>query len=91
MRKHMFHLCFLGLTTTALTPAFAMSITNQDGETRQIMVTENGVRNPQSISANETVNVCEQGCFITFPDGTLTAYQGNEKIVIRNGGPALAN
>ena len=73
------------------TPAFAMSITNQDGETRRITITENGARSEADIASNETVQVCDQGCFITFPDGTLTAYQGSENIVIRNGGPALAN
>lgn len=70
--------------------ASAMSITNQDGEERRIAITENGVRSERDISAGQTVQMCEQGCFITFPDGTLTAYQGDEKIVIRNGGPALA-
>ncbi len=72
-------------------PAFAVSITNQDGESRQITITENGARSEADIASNETVQVCEQGCFITFPDGTLTAYKGDESIVIRNGGPALAN
>ncbi len=84
-------LCVPLIAIFVATPAFAVSITNQDGESRQITITENGARSEADIASNETVNVCEQGCFITFPDGTLTAYQGTESIVIRNGGPALAN
>lgn len=78
------------LVLAVVTPAFAVTITNQDGETRKITITENGARSERDIGASETVKVCDQGCFITFPDGTLTAYQGSEQIVIRNGGPALA-
>lgn len=91
MRNHLAYISFSALFALAATPALSMSITNQDGETRRITITEDGERGEQDVSANETVQVCEQGCFITFPDGTLTAYQGNEEIVIRNGGPALAN
>jgi len=72
-------------------PAAAMSITNADGEVRQIVVTEGGDRFEQDIAPNETVTICESGCFITFPNGALTAYEGNESIVIRDGGPALPN
>ena len=82
-------LALAGVTSSAGS-AGAMSITNQDGEERRIVITENGVRSERDVGAGETVQLCEQGCFITFPDGTLTAYQGSEKIVIRNGGPALA-
>lgn len=71
--------------------AFSMSISNKDAEARKLQITENGVKSEQDIGAGETVQLCAKGCFITFPDGTLTAYGGDEKIVIQNGGPALAN
>ena len=81
-------LVILPLTTV---PAISMTITNEDGEARKITLTENGERRELEINPNESATLCEQGCFITFPDGTLTAYQGTENVVIRNGGPALPN
>ncbi len=91
MRSLKTALCLPVFALFLATPAFSVTITNQDGEPRQITVTENGARSERSIAPSASIQVCEQGCFITFPDGTLTAYQGNETIVIRNGGPALAN
>ena len=91
MRNIKIALAMLAVIPFSANPAFSMSITNQDGETRKITVTENGERQEFEIGSNESVTLCEQGCFITFPDGTLTAYQGSENIVIRNGGPALSN
>jgi hypothetical protein len=89
MNKFATYLCLSVVVALVASPAWSISITNQDGEVRRITITMNGERSEQDISVNETVELCEQGCFITFPDGTLTAYQGDEKIGIRNGGPAL--
>ncbi len=91
MRNMKVALALLAILPMSANLAFSMAITNQDGEVRKITVTENGERQDFEIGPNETTTLCEQGCFITFPDGTLTAYQGSETIVIRNGGPALSN
>ncbi|MBZ0217856.1 MAG: hypothetical protein K8F25_14960 [Fimbriimonadaceae bacterium] len=91
MQKYLFQIFFSLLIMTIAAPAFAMSITNKDDESRLVVITENGTRSERDVASNETVQLCEQGCFITFPDGTLTAYQGDEKIAIRRGGPELAN
>ena len=90
MRKFITYFGLFNIAVLFVMPAFAITLTNQDGQTRQIRITENGARSARDISAGETVQLCEKGCFVTFPDGTLTAYKGNEKIVIRDGGPALA-
>lgn len=91
MQKYLSQMFFSLLIIVIATPVFGMSITNKDDESRLVIVTENGARSERTIASNETVQLCEQGCFITFPDGTLTAYQGDEKIAIRKGGPELAN
>ena len=91
MQKCPFRIVFSLLIMAFATPASAMSITNKDDENRLIVITESGTRSERNIASNESVQLCEQGCFITFPDGTLTAYQGDEKIAIRRGGPELAN
>jgi len=77
--------CVLASATSAI----AMSIKNADPEARIIIITEEGERFEREIQPNETITVCEAGCFITFPNGALTAYEGAEEIVIRNGGPVL--
>ena len=80
-----------GLVFSLAAPALAMSITNADSEVRNIVVTEGGERTERDILPDETVTMCEGGCFITFPNGALTAYEGNEDIVIKDGGPSLGN
>lgn len=90
MRKLAYLLIGTFLIVTSFGAANAMSLTNTDNEARTVQITENGVRTEREVAANQTIDFCDAGCFITFPDGTLTAYQGSEKIVIRNGGPALA-
>ena len=91
MRNLLVFLSAVGVGVSVSNLAFSMSITNQDGEARKVVITENGVRSEHDIAAGDTAQICDQGCFITFPDGTLTAYKGGENIVIRNGGPALSN
>ncbi len=78
-----------GLIVSFVSPAWAVTIKNADAETRTITITESGERTEQEILPDETVTVCEEGCFITFPNGALTAYTGTEDIVISNGAPVL--
>lgn len=80
-----------GLLAALASPALSMTIKNADSEVRNIVVTEGGERTERDILPNETVTMCEGGCFITFPNGALTAYEGNEDIVIKDGGPSLGN
>jgi hypothetical protein len=80
-----------GILFALAAPASAMTIKNADAEIRRIVVTEGGDRTEQDVLPNETVTLCESGCFITFPNGALTAYEGNEDIIIKEGGPALPN
>jgi hypothetical protein len=71
-----------GLLVPALaaSPGLAASLTNQDGETRTLVVTENGVKSELVIGAGETVSFCATGCFITLPSGDRAALAGTESV-----------
>lgn len=62
--------------------ADAASLTNKDSESHVIIVTEGGVKTEFSISAGETVNFCDEGCFVTLPRGDKAALSGSETLDI---------
>jgi len=70
----------LAATTLAGFQAHAASLTNQAGETRTLVVTENGVKSELVIGAGETVSFCATGCFITLPNGDRAALAGSESV-----------
>lgn len=75
----------LALLLTLSAPAFAASAQNNDGEVRTIVVTENGERTEIEIGAGETAEFCQNGCFVTFPNGDREALTGSETIDISGG------
>ncbi|MFP1633444.1 hypothetical protein ACLB6G_17060 [Zhengella sp. ZM62] len=66
-------------------PALAASLTNKDGDTRTLIVSEGASKSELSVAAGETVSICPNGCFLTMPNGDREALKGNETIEISNG------
>lgn len=65
--------------------AYAASATNLDAEPRTIVVTEGGTRVEVVIAPGETEQICQNGCFVTMPDGDRAALSGSEAIEIEDG------
>jgi len=65
--------------------SLAASATNTDSEPRTIVVTEGGTQSELLIAAGETVQFCQNGCFVTMPNGDREALTGGEAIEITGG------
>jgi hypothetical protein len=63
----------------------AASLTNKDANPQTLIVTEGADKSELSVSANETVEFCETGCFVTMPNGDRQALTGAETIEISKG------
>lgn len=66
-------------------PGLAASLTNKDGDTRTLIVSEGASKSELSVASGETVSICPNGCFLTMPNGDREALKGNEMIEISNG------
>ena len=75
------------LTAAFLVPpsAFAAEVTNGDAEVRTVKITEQGIRAEIPVEPDGTVQLCPKGCFIAFPDGSMTVLTGTERILIVDG------
>lgn len=67
------------------TAAQAASAVNLDSVPRTLIVTEGGSKAELPIGANETVDFCQSGCFVTLPNGDIEALTGSETIEISGG------
>ena len=65
--------------------AFASEITNLDGESHIVTITQDGIRSDYTIDSGSSVTVCESGCFILFPSGTMLPLSGDESLDIEGG------
>jgi len=65
--------------------AFAASAVNRDDQPRTLVVTEGGTQQELTLAAGETVDFCQNGCFVTMPDGDREALAGGETIEISGG------
>ena len=65
--------------------ATAADITNLDGEDHILTVTQDGVRSDHPITQSETLTLCESGCFLLFPSGTMLPLSGDESLSIEKG------
>lgn len=63
----------------------AASITNNDSESQTLLITEEGVRSELVIAPGETLSICEEGCFMTAPNGDRAVLEGGETVTIANG------
>ncbi len=65
--------------------AQAASAVNLDSEPRTLIVTEGGSKSELAVGANETVDFCPSGCFVTMPNGDIEALTGSETVEISGG------
>ena len=71
--------------------ASAAVLENRDADAVRVTVSENGVRTEVEIAAGTTTTVCEDGCFVTFPDGDMLPLTGAETVAIENGKGRIAD
>ncbi len=69
----------------AIGSAHAASAVNKDAETRTLIVTEGGSKTDLALAGGETVEFCQNGCFVTLPNGDLEALTGSETVEISGG------
>ncbi len=67
-------------------PVFAASAVNLDSEAHFITVTEGASQEQLAVGANQTIQFCLNGCFVTLPNGDREALTGTEIIEITGGG-----
>jgi len=65
--------------------ALAATAINKDSQPRSLMVTEGGGKSELALAAGESVEFCQNGCFVTLPNGDLEALTGAETVTISNG------
>lgn len=65
--------------------AHPASVTNKDEQAHTLIVTAQGVRSELVISPGETVTLCNDGCFLTLPNGDRAALIGSETVEIVSG------
>jgi hypothetical protein len=65
--------------------AVAANAVNKDAETRTLIVTEGGGKTELALAAGETVEFCQNGCFVTLPNGDIEALTGSETVEISGG------
>lgn len=66
--------------------AFAATVLNSDKTVQTLVVTEGASKQQVTLQPGETVTICPNGCFVTFPNGDRTALSGSEAVTILNGG-----
>ena len=66
-------------------PALAATVTNRDAVPRLVSVTTTIGKVDVVVKAGETLGLCPQGCFMTFPNGDKEALSGGETIEILDG------
>ena len=64
---------------------YAATVSNNDSAAQTIVVTEGASKREMLIAPAETVDFCDGGCFVTFPNGDREALKVDEKIVISGG------
>ena len=80
-RSEMKRLIVAALAVFALnSAAVAASVTNRDGDTITLRVTEGADQVDLSIGPGETVEFCAGGCFVTFPGEVREVLTGAETI-----------
>lgn len=60
----------------------AATIKNTDQKTESLVVAEGSSRRDVSLKADQTVDICPKGCFVTFPNGDRFAIKATDTIEI---------
>lgn len=64
---------------------YAATVANNDSSAQTIVVTEGASKREMLVAPGETVDFCNGGCFVTFPNGDREALKGDETITISGG------
>jgi hypothetical protein len=67
----------------------AASITNKDGQSHVLIVTEGSDKVEVVVEAGATTVLCPAGCFVTMPSGDRETLSGAETIDIVNGAAVI--
>lgn len=67
----------------------AASVTNKDGQSHILIVTEGSDKVEVVVEAGETAVLCPAGCFVTMPSGDRETLSGAETIEIVNGSAVI--
>jgi hypothetical protein len=73
------------LTSSVAGLVFAADITNGDAQRQTITIMEAGRVSDKTLDPGEHVDICQNGCIVSFPDGSQIALSGMESVEIRNG------
>ncbi|WP_336279551.1 hypothetical protein [Bartonella sp. CB175] len=72
---------FLDVFTTV---AFAATVKNIDLKMQSLIIIEGSTLSNLSVNTNESVTVCNKGCFINFPNKDHFAIKADDNIEINN-------
>lgn len=75
-------LVIFSLTCFVCHSGTAATIRNTDQKTQSLVVTEGSSRRDVSLKADQTVDICPKGCFVTFPNGDRFAIKAADAIDI---------
>ena len=84
MKKLIFLTASVAAIAVLPSAGIAASIVNNDPETRTIVVTDGGNQQELSLAAGETVDFCQNGCFVSL-QGERQSLLGMEAVEIKDG------
>lgn len=64
--------------------AMAAEAVNNGTEARTLLVTDQGSRLEIAVEPGQTVQFCDEGCFVTLPSGDRHALTGAERLEMTN-------
>jgi hypothetical protein len=73
------------LVLSAAGPALAVDIVNGDTQRQTITIMEAGRVSERTLDPGEHADVCQNGCIVSFSDGSQMALSGMESVEIKNG------
>ena len=75
-------LAIIAFASFASHEGLAATIKNTDQKTQSLVVAEGSSRRDVSLKADQTVDICPKGCFVTFPNGDRFAIKATDTIEI---------
>ena len=84
-------LACIGVAIAADGQAVAATVTNRDAVAQVVSVTTKVGKVDVVVKSGETLELCPDGCFVTFPNGDKAALSGAETIEIHDGAGHIGN
>lgn len=91
MKQFFVFLIVTGMSGGFVAQAGAVTLTNSDSTEQIVTVTESGKRSEVALAASESVELCEKGCFMSFPSGDMLPLKGAETVVVESGKGRIVN